>query len=95
LGAPEEFNEMCVRLDAGDTVNRDELLRRLIEIQYNRNDAAPGKGEFRVRGDVVDVFEPQRDDFIRISFFEVSIGNFESFVELFFAFYLQSKKVMI
>ena len=77
LGAPEEFTEMCVRLDAGDTVNRDELLRRLIEIQYNRNDTAPGKGEFRVRGDVVDVFEPQRDDFIRISFFDDAIERME------------------
>ncbi|MBQ4329448.1 MAG: excinuclease ABC subunit UvrB [Lentisphaeria bacterium] len=77
LGAPEEFTEMCVRLDAGDTVDRDELLRRLIEIQYNRNDTAPGKGEFRVRGDVVDIFEPQRDDFIRISFFDDAIERME------------------
>ena len=77
LGAPEEFTEMCVRLDSGDTVNRDELLRRLIEIQYNRNDTAPGKGEFRVRGDVVDIFEPQRDDFIRISFFDDAIERME------------------
>ncbi len=77
LGAPEEFTEMCVRIDSGDTVNRDELLRRLIEIQYNRNDTAPGKGEFRVRGDVVDVFEPQRDDFIRISFFGDGIERME------------------
>ncbi|MBR2344621.1 MAG: excinuclease ABC subunit UvrB [Lentisphaeria bacterium] len=77
LGAPEEFNEMCVRIDAGDTVNRDELLRRLVEIQYNRNDTAPGKGEFRVRGDVIDVFEPQRDDFIRISFWGDGIERME------------------
>ena len=77
LGAPEEFTEMCVRVGAGDTVNRDELLRRLVEIQYNRNDVAPEKGEFRVRGDVVDVFEPQRDDFIRISFFGDAIERME------------------
>ena len=63
LGAPEEFNEMCVRIDSGNMLNRDQLLQRLVEIQYNRNDVAPGKGEFRVRGDVVDVFEPQQDDF--------------------------------
>ena len=43
LGAPEEFTEMCVRIEDGDTVNRDELLRRLVEIQYNRNDTAPAK----------------------------------------------------
>ena len=77
LGAPEEYTEMCVRLDSGDTLNRDELLRRLVAIQYNRNDTAPGKGEFRVRGDVVDVFEPQRDDFVRISFFGDGIERME------------------
>ena len=77
LGAPEEYTEMCVRLDSGDTLNRDELLRRLVAIQYNRNDVAPGKGEFRVRGDVVDVFEPQRDDFVRISFFGDEIERME------------------
>ncbi|MBE6392057.1 MAG: excinuclease ABC subunit UvrB [Lentisphaerae bacterium] len=77
LGAPEEYTEMCVRLDSGDTLNRDELLRRLVAIQYNRNDTAPGKGEFRVRGDIVDVFEPQRDDFVRISFFGDGIERME------------------
>ncbi len=77
LGAPEEFNEMCVRIDSGNMLNRDQLLQRLVEIQYNRNDVAPGKGEFRVRGDVVDVFEPQQDDFIRISFFGDTIERME------------------
>ncbi|MDD3667054.1 MAG: excinuclease ABC subunit UvrB [Bacteroidales bacterium] len=77
LGAPEEYTEMCVRLGVGDTVGRDELLRRLIDIQYNRNDVAPEKGEFRVRGDIVDVFEPQRDDFVRISFFGDEIEHME------------------
>lgn len=77
LGAPEEYTEMCVRLNSGDTLNRDELLRRLVAIQYNRNDTAPGKGEFRVRGDVVDVYEPQRDDFVRISFFGDGIERME------------------
>ena len=60
LGAPEEYNEMCVRLSVGDTIGRDELLKRLIAVQYTRNDTAPSKGEFRVRGDTVDVFEPRR-----------------------------------
>ena len=69
LGAPEEFTEMCVHLEVGDTLDRDELLRRLVDIQYDRNDTAPEKGEFRVRGDVVDVYEPQLDDFIRVGFF--------------------------
>ncbi len=77
LGAPEEYNEMCVRLAVGDTVGRDELLRRLVAVQYTRNDTAPEKGEFRVRGDVVDVFEPQRDEFIRVSFFGDEVESIE------------------
>ncbi len=77
LGAPEEFTEMCVRLSIGDTISRDELLRRLVDIQYNRNDTAPERGEFRVRGDVVDVFEPQRDDFVRVGFFGDEVESLE------------------
>ena len=69
LGSPDDYADLCVRVEVGDTCDRDEILRRLVEIQYNRNDSAPEKGEFRVRGDVVDIYEPQRDDFIRISFF--------------------------
>ena len=77
LGAPEEYNEMCVRLAVGDTIGRDELLKRLIAVQYTRNDTAPGKGEFRVRGDTVDVFEPQNEEFIRVGFF----GDEVEFIE--------------
>ena len=77
LGAPEEFTEMCVHLEIGDTLDRDELLRRLVDIQYDRNDTAPEKGEFRVRGDVVDVYEPQLDDFIRVGFFGDEIESLE------------------
>ncbi len=77
LGAPEEYNEMCVRLSVGDTIGRDELLKRLIAVQYTRNDTAPSKGEFRVRGDTVDVFEPQNEEFIRVGFF----GDEVEFIE--------------
>ena len=69
LGSPDDYADLCVRVEVGDTLGRDEILRRLVDIQYGRNDMSPEKGEFRVRGDVVDVYEPQRDDFIRISFF--------------------------
>ncbi len=77
LGAPEEFTEMCLHLNVGDTIGRDELLHRLVDIQYSRNDMAPERGEFRVRGDVVDVFEPQRDDFVRVSFWGDEIESLE------------------
>ena len=77
LGSPEDYADLCVRAAVGDTLSRDDLLRRLVDIQYGRNDTSPEKGEFRVRGDVVDVFEPQRDDFIRISFWGDEIESLE------------------
>jgi excinuclease ABC subunit B len=68
LGSPKDYEAMCAVLAVGETINRDEFLRKLIAVQYTRNDTAPEKGEFRVRGDSVDVFEPQREDFIRVEF---------------------------
>ena len=77
LGSPDDYADLCVRIEVGDTTGRDEILRRLVDIQYGRNDMSPEKGEFRVRGDVVDVYEPQRDDFIRISFFGDEVESLE------------------
>jgi excinuclease ABC subunit B len=68
LGSPDDYAHMTVPLKVGDTVGRDDFLRQLVSIQYERNDIAPEKGQFRVRGDTVDVYEPQRDDFIRVEF---------------------------
>ncbi len=77
LGSPDDYADMCVHIEPGDEVPRDEVLRRLIGIQYTRNDAAPERGEFRVRGDTVDIFEPQRDDFVRLEFFGDSVEKLE------------------
>ncbi len=77
LGSPDDYADMCVVLEIGDTIGRDEVLRRLVDIQYERNDTAPEKGQFRVRGDSVDVYEPQRDDFIRITFWGDEIESLE------------------
>ncbi len=68
LGSPTDFEHMCVSLRIGAEIKRNEFLHSLVAIQYERNDSAPEKGQFRVRGDSVDVFEPQRSDFIRITF---------------------------
>ena len=68
LGSPDDYAEMCVFLRRGQTLKRNDFLRRLVDIQYERNDTAPSAGQFRVRGDAVDIFEPQRDDFIRVGF---------------------------
>ena len=62
LGSPRDYLEMMVTLRPGDTVDRDELLLRLIDIQYDRNDYEPSRGKFRVRGDVVEVW-PAYEEF--------------------------------
>jgi excinuclease ABC subunit B len=62
LGSPKDYLEMMVPLRVGETVNRDELLRKLIDIQYERNDFEPSRGRFRVRGDVVEVW-PAYEEF--------------------------------
>lgn len=75
LGSPADYAEMCVNLKVGDKVDRNDLLRDLVQIQYERNDFSPEKGQFRVRGDCVDVFEPQREEFVRIEFWGNEIEN--------------------
>src|SRR5689334_6263056 len=56
IGSPESYQQMHIRLRVGDEVDRDELLRRLVGIQYERNDIDFHRGTFRVRGDVVEIF---------------------------------------
>ena len=79
LGSPDDYANMCIGLNVGDRVERNDILRRLIDIQYNRNDTSPGLGEFRVRGDSLDVFEPQREEFVRISFWGDEIESIDRF----------------
>lgn len=69
LGSPEDYTQMLVKASVGDTVDRDELLGRLVDIQYSRNDYEPEPGTFRVRGDTVDIFPSYSTDGIRIEFF--------------------------
>ena len=70
IGSPESYQEMQIRVREGDEYGRDELLKRLVEIQYQRNDVDFHRGSFRVRGDTVEVF-PAHDDerALRIEFF--------------------------
>lgn len=70
LGSPEEYREMVVSLRTGMEIERNQLLRRLVDIQYERNDINFIRGTFRVRGDVVEIFPASRDEHcIRIEFF--------------------------
>ncbi|MDQ1701435.1 MAG: excinuclease subunit, partial [Frankiaceae bacterium] len=56
LGTPQEYVDRCVQVDVGETVDRDKLLRRLVDVQYVRNDMAFTRGTFRVRGDTIEIF---------------------------------------
>ena len=69
IGSPEDYAGMAVFLGKGKVCDRDELIRDLIEIQYDRNDYELARGNFRVRGDVLDVFPPYADHPVRVEFF--------------------------
>ncbi|MED4071315.1 excinuclease ABC subunit UvrB [Priestia endophytica] len=70
LGSPEEYREMVLSLRVGMERERNELLRNLVDIQYERNDIDFKRGTFRVRGDVVEIFPVSRDEHcIRVEFF--------------------------
>ena len=69
LGSPEDYEGMVVSLETGLAIERDDLLRRLVDLQYERNDMGFGRGKFRVRGDCVDV-QPAYEQFAyRVEFF--------------------------
>lgn len=70
LGDPEKYNDQVVSLRVGMEIERGELLRKLVGIQFDRNDIDFQRGRFRVRGDVVEIFPASRDDHaLRVEFF--------------------------
>ncbi len=69
LGSPESYYGMLMPLEVGQRIEREQILRRLVEIQYERNDVEFGRGAFRVRGDIVEVFPSYDEQAIRIGLF--------------------------
>ena len=70
LGSPDEYQDMVVSLRPGMVKDRDQVLRELVDIQYNRNEMDMQRGCFRVHGDVIEVYPAQGGDyFIRVEFF--------------------------
>ncbi len=69
LGTPQEYVDRMVRLKVGESIDRDSLLRRLVDIQYNRNDIAFTRGTFRVRGDTIEVYPVYEEHPVRIEMF--------------------------
>ncbi|MEO6789642.1 MAG: excinuclease ABC subunit UvrB [Ornithinibacter sp.] len=69
LGTPQEYVDRMVPLRVGDEVNRDDLLRKFVQMQYTRNDLAFTRGTFRVRGDTVEIIPMYEEHAVRIEFF--------------------------
>ncbi|SDL62379.1 excinuclease ABC subunit UvrB [Tessaracoccus oleiagri] len=69
LGTPEEYLEQRITLRVGDEMDRDELLRHLVHIQYARNDIGGGRGTFKVKGDTLEVYPMYEENAVRIEFF--------------------------
>jgi excinuclease ABC subunit B len=70
LGSPDSYGDMKVEIVRGAPLDRDALLRGLVQIQYGRNDVNPRRGTFRARGDLVEIFPASSDDrLIRVEFF--------------------------
>ena len=80
LGEPDDFAKMMISMRPGQTVDRDELLRRLIEDRYERNDVAFERNRFRVRGDTVEIYPAYyRDRAVRVEFFGDEIDRISEF----------------
>ncbi len=66
LGSPTDYRSMRIRLDAGTTIDLNELKRRLVNLQYDRNDAVLDRGTFRIRGDVIEIHPAYSEHAIRV-----------------------------
>jgi len=75
LTARADYECMCIPLSVGQAIGRNELLRRLVDVQFDRNDMAPERGQFRVRGDNVDIFLPHKEELLRVEFWGDSIES--------------------
>lgn len=74
LGDPESYLQMMLHLRRGDVIDQRDMLRRLAELQYSRNDVAFERGQFRVRGEVIDIFPAESDqDAVRVEMFDDEI----------------------
>ncbi len=69
LGTPQEYVDRMLRLKVGQELDRDGVLRRLVEIQYTRNDLSFTRGTFRVRGDTLEIFPVYEEHAVRVEFF--------------------------
>ena len=80
LGDPQSYHQMVLHLDRGDRIDQRYVLRRLAELQYSRNDMAFGRGTYRVRGDVIDIFPAESEqEAVRVELFDDEVDNLSTF----------------
>jgi excinuclease ABC subunit B len=79
LGSPEAYYGMLLPLERGQRIGREQVLRRLVEIQYERNDHDFSRGTFRVRGDIIEVYPSYEEQGLRIELFGDEIDELASF----------------
>jgi excinuclease ABC subunit B len=79
LGSPEAYYGMLLPLERGQRISREEILRKLVDIQYERNDHDFGRGTFRVRGDIVEVYPSYEEQGLRIELFGDDVDGLASF----------------
>src|SRR5919198_1452666 len=79
LGSPEAYYGMLLPLERGQRISREQILRKLVEIQYERNDHDFTRGTFRVRGDIVEVFPSYEEQGLRIELFGDEVDELASF----------------
>ena len=79
LGSPEAYYGMMLPLERGQRIDREQILRKLVEIQYERNDADFSRGVFRVRGDIVEVYPSYEDQAIRVGLFGDEVDELVTF----------------
>jgi excinuclease ABC subunit B len=79
MGSPEKYDAQMQLLKRGEMVDRDAILRKLVDIQYSRNDAALGRGSFRVKGDTLEVFPAYAETAYRVVFFGDEVEQIQHF----------------
>ena len=69
LGNPQDWEDLAITINAGDTIKRNELIKKFIDARYERNDTEVAPGNFRVKGDTIDIIPAYSEDIVRISMF--------------------------
>ena len=78
MGNPEDFQQLTIKINVGETIIRDVFLRQLVASMYSRNEVDPGPGNFRVKGDTVDIFLAYGDPIVRVMFWGDEIESIET-----------------